>query len=105
MDISTIINNSPDAIQRGIADRVKERRLELNLTQKAFAKRAGVGYDAFRKFENTGEITLRNLILCAIALDDAEAFTELFNKKSYQSIDDLLKTQETKKRKRGSRNE
>lgn len=105
MDISTINNTSPNAILKGIADRVKDRRLERNLTQKAFAKRAGVGYDAYRRFENTGEITLRNLVLCAIALDDIESFMELFTKKSYQSIDDLLKTQEVKKRKRGSRNE
>ena len=105
MDIGIIINTSPDVIIKGIAERVKGRRLERNLTQKAFAKRAGVGYDAYRKFENTGEITLRNLVLCAVALDDTEDFNKLFTKKSYQSIDELLKTQEVKKRKRGSRNE
>lgn len=105
MDINTIINMAPDAILQGIAKRVKDRRLERNLTQKAFAKRAGVGYDAYRKFENTGEITLHNLVLCAIALDDVEGLMELFTKKSYQSIDELLKTQDVKKRKRGSRNE
>ena len=96
---------APDAILQGIAKRVKDRRLERNLTQKSFAKRAGVGYDAYRKFENTGEITLHNLVLCAIALDDVEGLMELFTKKSYQSIDELLKTQDVKKRKRGSRNE
>jgi len=105
MDISTIINNTPGSILKRTADRVKEKRLARNLTQKAFAKRAGVGYDAYRKFENTGEITFRNLVLCAIALDDADGFTELFTKKTYQSIDELLKMQEVKKRKRGSRNE
>lgn len=105
MDINTIINMASDAILQGIAKRVKDRRLERNLTQKAFAKRAGVGYDAYRKFENTGEITLHNLVLCAIALDDVEGLMELFTKKSYQSIDELLKTQDVKKRKRGSRNE
>lgn len=104
MDINSIINN-PDDILRGIALRVKERRLERNLTQKAFAKRSGIGYDAFRKFENTGEITLRNLILCAFALDEIESFTSLFIKKSYQSIDELININEAKKRKRGSRNE
>ncbi len=105
MNINAIINKSPDAILDGIAERVKDRRLEQNLTQKAFAKRVGVGYDVYRKFENTGEITLRNLVLCAIALDDVENFVELFTKKSYQSIDELLKTQELKKRKRGTRSE
>ena len=105
MDISAIINKTPDTILKGITARVKERRLERNLTQKAFAKRAGVGYDVYRKFENTGEITLRNLVLCAFALDDVDGFTELLNRKHYQSIDELLKTKEVKKRKRGSRNE
>ena len=105
MDISTIIKETPESILKGIAERVKARRLERNLTQKAFAKRAGVGYDAYRKFENTGDITLRNLILCATTLDDVDSFTELFTKQSYLSIDELLKTQEVKKRKRGSRNE
>jgi len=105
MDISTIIKTSPDSLLKGIAERVKERRLEQNLTQKAFAKRAGIGYDAYRKFENTGEIMLRNLVLCAIALDDADGFAELFTKKSYLNLDELLKMQETKKRIRGSRNE
>ena len=105
MDIDIIITGSLDSILKGIAGRVKERRLERNFTQKVFAKRAGVGYDAYRKFENTGEITLHNLVLCAIALDDADSFAELFAKKSYRSIDELLKTKEIKKRQRGSRNE
>lgn len=88
-----------------IASRVKERRLEQNYTQKAFSNRAGVGYDAYRRFENSGEITLRNLILCAIALDMLADFDTLFAQKSYQSMDDLLKSKGTKKRQRGSRNE
>lgn len=105
MDINTIINGSPDAIIKGIASRVKERRLEKDLTQKAFAKRAGVGYDAYRRFENTGEITLRNLVLCAITLDMIDEFNQLFSGKSYQNMDELLKKKSTKKRQRGSRNE
>ena len=105
MDIDTIINKSPDTILKKIAERVKEKRLERDLTQKAFAKRAGVGYEAYRTFENTGEITFRNLVLCAIVLDEADAFAELFSKKTYQSIDELLKTQVDKKKKRGSKNE
>lgn len=105
MDISTITSMTPDAVLKRVAEKVKERRLERNLTQRAFAKRAGVGYDAYRKFENTGEITLRNLVLCAITLDDIDGLLELFSRRSYHSIDDLLKIQDVKKRKRGSKNE
>ena len=105
MDINIITNHSLDSLLKGISERVKEKRLERNFTQKAFVKRAGMGYDAYRKFEQTGEITLRNLVLCAIALDELDGFTELFVKKSYQSLDELLKIKEIKKRKRGTRNE
>jgi len=104
MDIDIIIDNSPDSILKGIAARVKERRLGQNLTQRVFAKRAGIGYDAYRKFENSGEITLRNLVLCAVILNDMDDFSGLFSGKPYHSLDDLLKVQEMKRRKRGSRN-
>jgi len=102
MDIDIIMNKTLDSVLKGIAERVKEKRLILNITQKAFAKRAGVGYDAYRKFENSGEITMRNLVMCAIALDEVDGFTELFVKKTYKSIDEILQTKEIKKRKRGS---
>ena len=105
MDLDTIIIKTPDVINKGIAERVKERRLENNFTQRAFAKRAGVGYDAYRKFENTGEITLQKLVLCAIALDATDEFSKLFSTKSYQSIDELLEKKVTKRKQRGSRNE
>ena len=104
MDISTIIDSSPEVILRKIALRVKEKRLALNLTQQFFAKRAGVGYDTYRKFENTGEITLRNLILCAIVLDEVESFTTLFAQKKWQNIDELINIEKVKERKRGTRN-
>jgi len=105
MDISIIIDKTPDSILKSVSAKVKEKRLKRNLTQKAFAKRAGVGYDAYRKFESTGEITFRNLILCAIVLDDVEGFTNLFIQKTWQSMDELLKSQYEKKRKRGLSNE
>lgn len=105
MEIDTIKIRSLNQILKGIAKRVKERRLELNFTQKAFAKRAGIGYDAYRRLESSGAVTLRNLVLCAIALDDTDALLQLFTKKSYKSLDELLKLEEVKKRVRGSRNE
>ncbi len=105
MDISTIINQSPEAISKELARRVKLFRLERNLTQQAFAKRAGVGYDAYRRFEKTGEITLKNLLLCAVVLDCLDDFNRLFARKSYESIDQLLKANQTKQRKRGTINE
>ncbi|HHU97192.1 MAG: helix-turn-helix transcriptional regulator [Bacteroidota bacterium] len=105
MDISTVINQAPESISKELARRVKSLRLERNLTQQAFAKRAGVGYDAYRRFENRGEITLKNLLLCAVVLDCLDDFNRLFARKSYESIDQLLQANQIKQRKRGTINE
>lgn len=67
------------------------RRLEQNLTQQKFAKRVGIGHDAYRKFKNTGETSLRNPVLCAIVLEEVNAFYELFTQVKYQSIQDVIK--------------
>lgn len=103
MDINTLNIKSVDAILKQIAKRVKVRRLEKNLTQKAFAQRTGIGYDAYRSFETTGETTLRNLVLCAIILDDEDVFDTLFTRKAYQSIDEVIQQKSTAKRQRASR--
>ena len=103
MEKDTIIFNSVYAVLSGISQRIKARRLEKNFSQRDFAKRAGMGYDAYLRFENTGEITLRNLVLCAIALDDVEVLTSLFTKKSYASIDEILGENKQVKRQRASR--
>ena len=104
MNIDSIIGESVDSILLGIAERVKARRLEQNLTQREFSKRAGEGYDAYRRFETSGEISLRNLVLCSIVLDSSDEFVKLFSEQSYQSLDELLTNKQVKKKKRASRN-
>jgi len=102
MDINTFNKGNVATVLLHLAQRVKQRRLEMNLTQKNFAKRAGVGYDAYRRFENNGEITLRNLVLCAMVLDEVDAFNELFTQVKYQSIQDVIDEKKAKIRKRAS---
>jgi transcriptional regulator with XRE-family HTH domain len=101
--ILSLIENTPNAIITGIAGRVKQRRLEATLTQKELAKRAGVSLPAYRRFERTGEISLRSLVLLGMALDMTAEFSELFQTKLYGNMDDLLKAK--KKRQRGKRDE
>ena len=83
-----------------IAQKVKQRRLELNLTQNGLALRADVNIETFRKFERIGEISLVNLVKIAIALNAVDDFASLFSQK-YQRIEDVLKTGSSS-RKRGN---
>ncbi|MDR0413227.1 MAG: XRE family transcriptional regulator, partial [Dysgonamonadaceae bacterium] len=58
----------------------------------------------YRRFEKTGEISLRGLVMLALALDMTDEFFQLFAVQTYQSMDELLNTKR-KKRKRASKNE
>ena len=53
--------SNPNEIARQIAARVRERRLELDLTQEGMAARSGVKFATYRRFEQTGEISLKGL--------------------------------------------
>lgn len=60
---------TPPDVASELAGRVKARRLELNLTQAAFAAKAGLKLPTYRLFERTGQISLRGLLQCGFALD------------------------------------
>lgn len=96
--------STPGDVALQIAARVKARRLELNLTQEGLAARAGVKFATYRRFEQTGEISLKGLLQIGFALNALSEFDALFNRKQYQSLDDVLNEQSVT-RKRGKKNE
>ena len=104
-NILSLINKTPGSLMAGVAGRVKQRRLEKGWTQKTLAAKAGVTMPSYRRFETTGEISLRSLVMLAFALDMTDEFEALFIGKAYQSIDDILKANGSKQRKRGRRDE
>lgn len=96
--------SSPNDVAKQIAARVKARRLELNLTQDGLAARSGMKFATYRRFEQTGEISLRGLLQIGFALNALSDFDALFAHKQYQSLDDVLSEQDLV-RKRGRKNE
>ena len=104
-NILSLIDKTPNLIMSGIAQRVKQRRLEKGWTQKMLAAKAGLSLPSYRRFESSGEISMRSLVMLAFALDMTDEFETLFSSKSYQSIDDIVKAEQTKQRKRGHKNE
>ena len=93
---------TPVEVAQQIAARVKERRLELNLTQKGMASRSGLKFATYRRFEQTGEISLRGLLQIGFALNSLSEFETLFTQKQYQSLDNVL-SEQTLTRKRGKK--
>jgi transcriptional regulator with XRE-family HTH domain len=81
------------------------RRLEMDLTQRAMAARAGVTLASYRRFERSGEISLRNLVLVSSVLGMQGDFDTLFAEARYRNIDDVIAQGARAKRKRGRTNE
>lgn len=87
MDNSRFTNNitavnfsNPNDVTRQIAARVKNRRLELDLTQEGMATRSGIKFATYRRFEQTGEISLKGLLQIGFALNALSDFDSLLLK-------------------------
>lgn len=103
-NILSVLGVMPQDVAIRMAKNVKERRLEMNLTQEGLSVRAGIKLPTYRRFERTGEISLRGLLQIAFALNALRDFEVLFTQKQYQSLDDVLAESDSK-RKRGKKNE
>lgn len=69
---------TPSDTQRELAARVKARRLALNITQAELAERSGMSLGSLRRFETTGEISLRSFLEIALVLGELKEFSALF---------------------------
>ena len=95
---------SPDGKAKALAERVKKRRLEMNLTQEGLSVRSGLPLATYRRFERTGKISLEGLLHIAYALDALNDFDQLFASHKFATLDEALEANQ-KNRKRGKRNE
>ena len=78
------------SVQEDIVCNVKKRRKEFGLSQQELAKRSGVSYGSIKRFETKGDISLCSLIKIAFVLECENDFNQLFSKKNYHSIDEII---------------
>ena len=57
---------NPRSIAKNIAKRLKQRRIELNLTQQELASKSGVSYGSVKRFETKFDISLKSLLMIAV---------------------------------------
>lgn len=78
-NVSTIANlKSPKELRLQLVERTRELRLTRNMRQSDLAERSGVTLASIRRFEKEGEISLKNLMLIAIALNRAQDMEQVF---------------------------
>ena len=91
--------------QKNLAQNVRERRLQMDLTQEGLAERSGVPLSTLRKFEQTGMISLESFLKILSIVGGLEEIIEVLkpNKPAFKSIDEVLKSDKKSIKKRGSK--
>lgn len=72
-----------------LAQRLRDRRLDQNLTQEGLAVRAGVPYGTLKLFERQGKGSFELVMKLAYALSLEDGFDALFSAPPVRSLDDL----------------
>ncbi len=92
-NILAILNNftltDEEDVAMQIAADFRKRRIEKELTREAIAEKAGVPLSNVRRFEQTGQISLRNLISLCMALGYVSELSKLFSTPKYSTIEEL----------------
>ena len=78
------------SIRNGIMNRARNRRKSSKFSQVELAQRSGVSLGSVKRFEKTGEISLTSLLKIAIALESEEDFSNLFSRRSYRSLEEVI---------------
>ena len=79
------------SIKQGVCERFKKVRRAAKMSQTVLAGRSGVSLGSIKRFEQTGEISLTSLLKLALALGYEADFNNLFVRRNYQSIFDVVK--------------
>jgi len=80
-------------IKQRLTERIRARRREAKISQAELAGRSGVSLGSVKRFESSGEISLASLLRMAVALGYETDFDRLFERKNYQSLDEIINAQ------------
>jgi HTH-type transcriptional regulator/antitoxin HipB len=92
---------TPEQVSRTLAARIKELRLARGWKQITLAQRSGVSLASLRRFEESGRVSLQNLLDLAFALNRLGDFDALFQSPPASSLAELEAAEKRPTRKRG----
>ena len=89
---------TPEEVARHIANSAKQQRLAKNMSRKTLAVHSGVSLGSIQRFEQTGKISLENLLNIAQALSSLADFQALFQLAEPTSIQEIKQHEAMPKR-------
>ena len=88
--MKTLETITPNDLGKKIALNVRAIRKSRKLSLKRLSEISDVSYGSLKRFESSGEISLRSLLKIAIVLDCAEQFEAIFTNPHPQSIQEII---------------
>lgn len=82
---------TPEEIDRQLADRVRNIRKRRSISQEKLSQISGVSLGTVKRFETTGKISLVSLTKLAIALDCADEIRNMFQQIPYRNIEEVIR--------------
>lgn len=92
---------TPAEMERLLAGRLKNLRLQAGYKRTTLANRSGVTVSSLKRFETTGQVSLKNLLRLAHALERLPEFSELLLPSQATSLAELRARAVKKLPKRG----
>lgn len=87
------IGKTPKEIGRIISANERSIRKKAKMSQDQLSAKSGVSLGSLKRFEQSGEISLYSLLKLAAALNCEDDFLQLFTKKQYHSIQEIIDEQ------------
>lgn len=92
---------TPEQVSAALAARAKALRLARGWKQITLAQRSGVSLASLRRFEDSGRVSLQNLLDLAFALQRLDDFDALFQVPRAVTLSELEAAETRPARKRG----
>jgi len=92
---------TPEQVSLALAARARALRLTKGWRQVTLAERSGVSLASLRRFEESGRVSLQNLLKLAFALNRMGDFDALLRKPRSSSLAELEADQQRPARQRG----
>ena len=90
MAVNIMLWKTIDEIDLEVAQRLRRIRKRQKISQEALAAKSGVSLGSIKRFEQTGEISLKSLTKLASALNCSADIEALFTQVPYDSLEEVL---------------
>jgi len=81
---------TPIDLAKVISNNARACRKKQNLSRQRLSEMSAVSFGSIRRFEETGEISLKSLLKIAIVLDCTDEIEQLFKQSEPKSIQEII---------------